>query len=78
MKNTKKTDSSMNIIIVGCGKIGENLAEQLNEQGYNISIVDVDAEKVNKISERCDCLGIVGNGATNAVPESAGINEADI
>ena len=78
MKNTKKTDSSMNIIIVGCGKIGENLAEQLNEQGYNISIVDVDAEKVNKISERCDCLGIVGNGATNAVLESAGINEADL
>ncbi|MBQ9098151.1 MAG: NAD-binding protein, partial [Clostridia bacterium] len=42
----------MNIIIVGCGKIGQNLAEQLNEQGNNITVVDISPEKVQEVSTR--------------------------
>ena len=34
-----KPEGSMNIIIVGCGKIGQNLAEQLGEEGNNITVV---------------------------------------
>ncbi len=76
--NRKSTDTSMNIIIVGCGKIGQNLAEELGEQGNNITMIDVSAQKVSEITERYDCLGIVGNGATNAILEQAGIKEADL
>lgn len=30
----------MNIIIIGCGKIGTTLAEQLNNEGHNITLID--------------------------------------
>lgn len=68
----------MNIIIVGCGKIGENLAEQLNEQGNNITVIDISQEKVNEITAKCDCMGVVGNGATHIIQEEAGIENADL
>lgn len=68
----------MNIIIVGCGMVGQTLAEQLNEEGNNITVIDVDADLVNTIAARNDILGIVGNGATHTVQEEAGIDRADL
>ena len=78
MKSYKTPESSLNIIIVGCGKIGENLAAQLNEQGNNVTVVDLSPEKVSEVSTRCDVMGIVGNGAVHAVQEEAGIRGADL
>ncbi len=68
----------MNIIIVGCGRVGQTLAEQLNEEGNNITVVDICADAVNDIAARYDVLGIVGNGATHTVQTEAGIAEADL
>lgn len=68
----------MNIIIVGCGKIGQNLAEQLSEDDNNITVIDVSPEKVRDVSTRLDVMGVVGNGATHAVQEEAGIAHADL
>ncbi|MBQ9779275.1 MAG: NAD-binding protein, partial [Clostridia bacterium] len=68
----------MNIIIVGCGKIGENLAEQLSEPGNNITVVDLLPSRVREVSERCDVMGVVGNGATHATQLEAGIEQADL
>lgn len=79
MKNNHiKPEESLKIIIVGCGKIGQNLAQQLAEQGNNITVVDISRQKVNETCERYDCMGIVGNGATHAVQEEAGIKNADL
>lgn len=68
----------MNIMIIGCGKVGETLAEQLNEEGNNIMVVDTDPRRVNEIAERLDIMGIVGNGATHTVQEEAGIDKTDL
>ena len=73
-----KTDDAMNIIIVGCGKVGQNLAEQLNEQGNNITIIDSVPAKVKDLAARLDVMGVVGNGATHAVQEEAGVENADL
>lgn len=79
MKRSRvKLEGSMNIIIVGCGKIGENLAEQLNEPGNNITVVDLVPERVREVAERCDVMGVVGNGATHATQLEAGIEDADL
>ena len=79
MKHSRvKLEGSMNIIIVGCGKIGENLAEQLNEPGNNITVVDLSPERVREVAERCDVMGVVGNGATHATQLEAGIEQADL
>ena len=43
----------MNIIIVGCGKVGYTLVEQLGGENHNITVIDTNEEKVNSIT---DCL----------------------
>ena len=73
-----KPENGLNIIIVGCGKIGQNLAEQLGEEGNNITVVDIDPDKVREVSTRFDVMGVVGNGATHTALQDAGIDKADL
>lgn len=68
----------MNVIIVGCGRVGETLAAQLLDEGNNITVVDVNQESVSEISSKYDVMGITGNGATHTVLEEAGIDSADL
>lgn len=68
----------MNIIIVGCGKVGGELAYRLNDEGNNITVIDIEAAKVNDLTSRLDILGVTGNGATHLVQQEAGIRDADI
>lgn len=68
----------LNIIIIGCGKVGEALAEQLNEQGNNITVIDTDSKKLNAVSAKCDVMGVNGNGATHLIQQEAGIEHADL
>ncbi len=68
----------MNILIIGCGRVGATLAEQLNEEGNNITVVDTDPDRVAEVSERFDVMGLVGNGATHTVQEEAGIEKTDL
>ncbi len=68
----------MNIMIVGCGKVGQTLAEQLNEEGNNITVVDTRGAVVAELSARLDIMGYVGNGATHTVLEEAGIDKTDL
>ena len=75
---SKRTESGLNIIIVGCGKIGQNLAEELGAEGNNITVIDTCREKVEEISTRFDVMGVVGNGAIHAIQQEAGIEQADL
>ena len=68
----------MNIIIVGCGKVGGELAGRLNDEGDNVTVIDVDPAKVNDVTARLDVLGVTGNGATHLVQQEAGIRDADL
>ncbi len=68
----------MNVIIVGCGRVGETLASQLLEEGNHITVVDVNQVSVSEISSKYDVMGVTGNGATHTVLEEAGINSADL
>ena len=54
----------MNIIIVGCGKVGKNLAAQLSKEDNSICVVDIDGNVVHKLADTYDVMGIIGhNGA---------------
>ena len=68
----------MNIIIIGCGRVGRTLAEKLNDDGNNVTVIDMSAEKVDRVIKRCDVMGVVGNGATYTVQREAGIDTADL
>ena len=73
-----KGDCFMNIIIVGCDRVGTTLAEILDADGNNVTIVDIDAEKVKDVAGKIDIMGIVGNGATHTTQLEAGIKNANL
>jgi trk system potassium uptake protein TrkA len=52
----------MNIIIVGCGKVGYSIAKHLSEEGNNIVIIDKKDDAFEKILESIDVMAIKGNG----------------
>ena len=68
----------MKIIIVGCGKVGTTLAEQLNRENHDITLIDCDSEALQSISDSTDVMSVTGNGAVHQVQMEAGIKEADL
>lgn len=68
----------MNIIIVGCGKVGYTLVEQLSGEDHDIVVIDEREEKVNSITDQLDAMGIVGNGVSYQTLLEAGIGRADL
>ena len=47
-KSPEKAKQGLNIIIVGCGKVGSTLIEQLTKEGHDITIIDQNAKKYRK------------------------------
>lgn len=68
----------MNIIVVGCGKVGSTLAEQLLNENHNVTIIDPDEKALRHTMEHMDVMGITGNGAVLSVLQDAGVEHADI
>ncbi len=67
----------MRIVIVGCGKVGTSIATELNSEGHNIVVVDINREAVQNLSDSLDVMGVEGNGATYEVLMEAGADAAD-
>ena len=68
----------MKIIILGCGKVGYNLAEQLAEEGHDITVIDSRGDKVEHACNKLDIMGVQGNGTSYSVQEEAGVEGADL
>ncbi|MGN0154850.1 MAG: Trk system potassium transporter TrkA [Lachnospiraceae bacterium] len=68
----------MKIIIVGCGKVGYALAEQLNEEGHDITAIDTNSKKLEKALSTLDIQGIEGNGTSFRTQLEADIKSSDL
>jgi len=68
----------MNILIVGAGIVGFNLAQELSHEGHDISIIDADAGTIQRISEKLDVLAIHGNGCLPSVLIQSRIRDAEM
>lgn len=68
----------MNIIIVGCGKVGLTLAQQLRQEEHSITLVDTDRERLEEAVGTMDIQGILGNGTSHRVLLEAGIEQTDL
>lgn len=68
----------MKIIIVGCGKVGFTLVEQLNNEGHDITVIDRDGAKLRALTDSLDVMGVEGNGAVYQVQAEAGIQDTDL
>lgn len=78
MKKISPVKSGLNIIIVGCGKVGSTLTEQLTKEGHDITLIDQDPVKIQNLTNLYDVMGLVGTGASYSVQMEAGIESADL
>ena len=65
----------MNIVIVGAGEVGHNIASTLASEGHNINLVEQNAEKAEKAAAELDVRVICGNGSRPQVLYDAGVRE---
>ena len=68
----------MKIIIVGCGKVGYVLTEQLTKEGHDITLIDKDDEKLTRVSSNMDVYCVNGNGTSYETQLEAGIKDTDL
>ena len=68
----------MKIIIVGCGKVGYTLAQQLGDEGHDITLIDTNESKLDKALSVLDVQAVTGNGTTFRIQQEAGIKDSDL
>jgi len=66
------------IIILGAGQVGSNLAENLVREGNDLTVVDVDAEKLAELQDRFDLRTVCGQASHPAILRQAGADDADM
>ena len=68
----------LKIVVVGAGKVGDTLVNRLADEGHNLVIIDKNVERLNQLTDQCDCMCIPGSGASHETLEEAGVSEADL
>lgn len=77
-KEDVPSTQGLKIIIIGCGKVGRTLVEQLSQEGHDITIIDKNRERISQLANLYDVMGLVGNGASYNIQKEAGIGNADL
>ena len=67
----------MNIVVVGCGRVGSQLATMLSVEGHNVVVIDRDEAAFRRLGGTFNGVTIRGLGFDEEVLEQAGIREAD-
>jgi trk system potassium uptake protein TrkA len=67
----------MKAIIIGCGRVGSNVAKRLDSEGWDVTAVDEKEEALNRLGAEWRGGFVVGHGMDESVLREAGIGEAD-
>jgi len=68
----------MKIVIMGCGRVGAQLASLLEQEGHEITVLDNDAYSFRRLPPDFSGTALLGNGMDEEVLRRAGIEEADV
>ncbi len=68
----------MYVIVVGCGRVGSQLATFLSEEGHDVAIVDKTEESFRRLGSTFNGLTVEGLGFDQDVLREAGIEKADV
>jgi trk system potassium uptake protein TrkA len=68
----------MKIIIMGCGRVGAQLASLLEQDGHEITVIDTDAYSFHRLPPDFNGTALLGNGMDEDTLERAGIEKADV
>jgi trk system potassium uptake protein TrkA len=68
----------MKVVIMGCGRVGSNLATRLDAENHDVTILDLNAHQFQRfLPETFGGRKITGNGVDQDVLKRAGIEDAD-
>ena len=67
----------MNVVILGCGRIGSTLARSMSKEKHRVSIIDRKGDAFRRLGPDFGGQMVVGNGIDDAVLKKAGIEKAD-
>lgn len=67
----------MNFIVVGCGRVGAELAYRLFKSGHQVVVVDSSKETFNRLPPDFRGRTLEGEGIAESILERAGVKEAD-
>lgn len=71
---TKKKNSYT--VIIGCGRLGANLANTLSNEGENVLVMDTNKNSLRRLASSFGGLSIVGNGTDFNMLKEAQIHQA--
>src|SRR5512134_329334 len=67
----------MEIVVIGAGQVGATIVEALHDD-HDVTVVDLDAARLQALSYRYDVRTVRGNGATRRILQDAGVGAADL
>jgi len=67
----------MNVVIMGCGRVGAQLAALLDEEGHKVTILDIEPYSFRRLPSSFNGTPLVGDGTDEDYLKRAGIEEAD-
>ncbi len=68
----------MKIVILGAGQVGSTVAESLVSEANDITVVDLDGERLRHLADHLDLRTVEGNGAHPSILRAAGAEDADL
>lgn len=67
----------MNVVIMGCGRVGAAVATRLSDEGHSVSVIDPESFAFSRLPESFQGRCVVGSGNDVRILEDVGINDAD-
>ncbi len=67
----------MHIIIIGCGRVGSQLAQILSQEGQNVVIIDKNPKSFKRLGPDFNGISITGIGFDPDILKRAGVERAD-
>ncbi|KPU43776.1 Trk system potassium uptake protein TrkA [Oxobacter pfennigii] len=68
----------MHIIVIGCNKVGSNLAKALSEEGHDVVVIDSNPENFDQLGSGFNGITISGVPLDEDILRSAGIERANV
>ena len=68
---------SIKILLVGAGEVGFNLAKYLSNEDYDITVIDIDPQKCNRIKNTIDAHVIEGDATSQRIYENIDMSSID-
>src|SRR3990167_6830747 len=67
----------MYVIILGCGRVGSELAKLLSSEGHNVVLIDRNPASFERLGRTFNGITLVGNGFDLELLKTAGITQAN-